>query len=279
MAAETVVEEAVVVNATFISTRGTFASHGTVKTRGTAHMVVVETTGDGDTANLQTIPTLPQPKLRAFRTEGTHPKTVIRTTNRAGTEDHLSRRMTHGLHINNHPTEAVEEGTTQDMMARTAAERMGTLEGEVALLPTEEVLRMAVGDIVIEEAREEEEDIDMAVTVVDIISPRRTAVTVEAVITEAVVIILVEVTNPVEAINPVDRTALVSSLTGTGIEEDTTKEVEAVEEGIDLGAYAYMGVPLRFVSSVLSSCFEPNLVPFADILTVMSIYYVSKYYM
>jgi hypothetical protein len=235
VAAETAVDEVVAVNATCIPMKETLASHGTIKTHGTARMVEVEITEDGGTTILRTIPTLPQPNLRAIRTEGTRPRTVIRTTNGAGTEDRLSRRMIHGLRINRNLTEVVEEGTIRDMKARMAAaavvaERMGTLEGEVVLLPIEEeeeeeeeVRRTAAGGMAIREVREA--DMRMAITVVDTTNPHRPAARAEVATAEAVVIILVE------AINPADRTALVSSLTGT--EEVTTKEVEVVGEGID----------------------------------------------
>lgn len=275
MAAEIVVD-VVVANATFTSTREVVASHGTIKTRGTAHMAEVEIMEDGDTTNLRTIPTILQPKLRAIRTEGTrHHKTIIRTINRVGTEDRLSRRTNHGLRINSHPMEVAEEGTIQDMMARTAAERMGTLEGEVVLLPIEEVRRMVVRGMTIKGVREG--DTDMVVTVVaDTTSPRRTALAAEVVTAEAAVII------PVEAINPADHTAPVSSPTA-GIEEVTTSEVEAVGEGtdhIDVQTRILRGVAFRFTSSMLSSCFELTLVPFGGIPTViLSIYYVPKHHM
>ena len=243
MAAETVVD-VVVVNATFICTRETVASHGTIRTRGTAHMAEVEIMEDGgDTTILRTIPTLPRPRLKEIRTEGTRLKIVIRTTNRAGTEDRLSRHMTQGLRINSHPTEVAEEGIIQDTMAHTAVERMGTVEGEAALLPIEEVRRMAVGGMAIKEVREG--DTDTAVTMVDTTSPRRTAVTAEVVTAEAGVIILAE------AINPADHTAPASSLTGT--EEVTTKEVEVVGEGTDhADVQIRMG---KFRSGLLRPCF------------------------
>jgi len=263
-----------VVSVTFTCTREVVASHGTIKTRGTAHMEVVEIMEDGDTTILRTIPTLLRPKLRAIRMEGTRRhKTIIRTTNRAGTEDRLSRRMTRGLRINNHPMGVVEEGTLQDMMARTAAERMDTPEGEVALPPIEEVSHTVVRVMKIKEVREG--DMDMEVTVVDTASPHRTAVAAEVVTAEAAVIILVE------AINPAGHTAPVSSLTA-GTEEVTTREVEVVGEGIDhtdVQTHIW-GVALRFASSMFSSCFELTLVPFGGIATViLSIYYVPKHHM
>jgi len=275
VAGETVVD-VVVVNATFTSTREVVASHGTIKTRGTAHMAEVEIMEDGDTTNLRTIPTIPQPELRAIRMEGTRRhKTIIRTTNRAGPEDRLSRRTNLGLRINSHPMEVAEEGTIQDMMARTAAERMGTLEGEAVLLPIEEVRRTVVQGMTIKEVREG--DMDMVVTVVaDTTNPRRTAVAAVVVTAEAAVIIRVEV------INPADHTAPVSSLTA-GIEEVTTREAEAVGEGTDhtdVRTRILRGVALRFASSMLSSCFELTLVPFGSIPTViLSIYYVPKHHM
>ena len=275
MAAETVVG-VVVVSATFTSTREVVASHGTIKTHGTAHMAEVEIMEDGDTTNLRTIPTLPQTKLRAIPTEGTRrrPKTTIRTTNRAGTEDRLSRRMNHDLRINSHPMEVVEEGTIQDMMARTAAERMGTPEGEVALLPIEEVRRTVVRGTTIKEVKEG--DMGMVVTVADTTSPHRTAAAAEVVTAEAVVTILVE------AIHPADRTAPVSSPTA-GTEEVTTREAEAVGEGTDhrdVQTRILWGVAFRFVSSMLSSCFQLTLIPFGGIhIVILSIYYVPKHHM
>lgn len=274
MVAETAVD-VVVVNATFISTREVVASHGTIKTHGTVHTAEVEIMEDGDTANLQTIPTIPQPKLRAIRTEGTRRhKTIIRTTNRAGTEGRLSRRMSHGLRINNHLMEVVEEGTIQDMMARTA-ERMGTLEGGVALLPIEEVRRTVGQGMTIKEVREG--DMDMVVTVVaDTTSPHRTAAAAEVVTAE------VAATTLAEDINLADHTAPVSSLTAE-TEEVTTREAEAVGEGtdhIDVQTRTRRGVAFRFASPMLSSCFELTLIPFGGIPTViLSIYYVPKHHM
>jgi len=245
--AETAVD-VVAVSATFIPTREILASHGTIKTHGTARMAEVEITEDEDTTNLRTTPTLPQLKPRTIRMGGIRPKTIIRTINRAaGTGDRLSRRMTHGLRINSHPTEVVEEGTTRDMMVRTAAERMGTLEGEVALLLIEEVSRMAVGGMAIKEVKEG--DMDMAVTMVDIISLRRTTVVAEVVTAEAAVIMLVE------AINLADRTVLVSSPMGT--EEVTTKEVVVVGEGTDRTDVETGVRKLR--SGLLRPCFPPAL--------------------
>ena len=278
VAAETVVV-VVVVNVTFISTREILASHGTIKTHGTARMAEVEIMEDGDTTILRTILTLPQPKLRAIRTEGTRPRTItiIRTTNRAGIEHRLSHRMTHGLHMNSHPIEVVEGGIIQDMTDRTAAERMGILEGEAALLPIEEVLRMAVGGMAIREVRAG--DMDTAVTVVVTTSPRRTAVTAEVVTVEAEAVVVVAIIL-VEAINPADHTALASSLTGA--EEVTTKEVEVVGEGTDLkDVQARIGkFRSGLLRSMFSSCFELTLVPFGGIPTViLSIYYVLKHHM
>ena len=224
-------EEAVGVNVTSTFTRGTLAGRGSTKTHGTVHMAEAEITGEGDTTNLQTTPTIPQLQPRAIRTGDTHHKAVIRTTNRVGTEDHLSHRTTRGLRINNPPMGVAEEGTLQDMMARMVAEGMGTVEGEAALLPREEVRHTAaeVG-MAIKEVREG--GTGTVAPVVDTTSPRRTVVTAEVVTME------VEVTNPVEAINPVevisspvDHTALVLSLTET--KEDTTKGVEVVGEDTD----------------------------------------------
>jgi len=239
VAAETVVDEVVGVNATSISTRGMLASRGTTKTHGMAHMV------EGDTTNLQIIPTLPQLKPRAIRTEGTRRKTITRTNNRADTGDHLSRHMTHGLRINNHPTEVAEEDTIPDMMARTAARRMGTLEGE-------EVRRTAAVGMAIKVVGEGV--MGMVAAVVGTASPHRTVVTAEVATTEeeeaaAAVITLVEATNPVVVISPVDHTAPVSSLTGT--KEGTIKEVEVAGEGTDhRHTDTYAKMPLRFVSSI-----------------------------
>lgn len=248
VAAETVVDEAEVaaVNATFICTREMLASHGTIMTRGTVPTVEVEIMGEGDTTSLRAFITLLQTKPRAIRTEGTHPKTITHTTNRAATEDRPSRRMTRDHHINRHPMEVVEEGTIPDTMARRAPQRMGTLEGEVVLLPIGEVRRITAGGMEIKEIREG--DMDMVATVADTTSPRKTPVTAEVVTVEVVVINLVEVTSPV------DHTVLVSSLTGT--EEDTTKEVVVVGEGTD-HPDRHTNILLRFASSVFSSCFEP----------------------
>ena len=266
MAGETAVEGAVVVNATPTSTREMVASHGTIKTHGTAHTAEVEIMGDGDIINLRAIPTLPRPKPTAIRTEGTHPKVIIRTNNRAGIEDHLSRRMTHGLRIHNHPTEVVEEGIIQDTMARTGVELMGTVEGEAALLRIEEARRMVVAGMEVREGREG--DTDMEIKAVDTINPRMAAVAAEVIIVEEAVIILAE------AINPAGPTALASSLTGT---EDTTRGVEVVGGGTD-HADAHTIIPLRLASFVFSSCFESTFVSFGDILIVfVSIYYVARH--
>jgi len=260
---ETVVDEVVGVNATSISTRGTLASRGTTKTHGMAHMVEGGIMGEGDTTNPQIIPTLPQLKLKAIRTEGTHRKTITRTTNRADTGDHLSRHMTHGLRINNRPTEVAGEGTIPDTMARTAARRMGTLEGEGALLPIEEVRRMVVAGMAIREVREGV--MGMVAAVVDTTRLRRTVVTAEVATTEeeeeeevvvvVAVITLVEATNPVGVISPVDHTAPVSSLTGT--KGDTIKEVEVVGEGTD-PADIQIRIRKR-CSGLLRLCFPPAL--------------------
>ena len=243
VAAETVVDEEVVeVNAISISTRGMVASRGTTKTRGTVRMAGAEILGEGDTTNLR-ITTLPRLKPRVIRTGDTHPKAITRTTNGAGTGDRLSRHTTPGLRTNNLPTEVAGEGTIQDTMVRTVAGRMGTVEGEEALLPIEEGARlMAVVGMAIKEVREG--GMGMAVTVTDTTNLHRTAVTVEVVTTGGVVITLVEATNQVkvidqaEVISLVDHTAPVSSLTGT--EEDITKGVGVVEGGIDhTGAHAH----------------------------------------
>ena len=257
VAAEIVVGEgAAGVSVTSTSTRGMLVSRGTTKTHGTVRMVEAEITGEGVITNIRTTLTLPQLKLRTILTGGTHHKTIIRTTNRVGTEDHLSHRMTHGLRINNPPMEVAEEGTIQCMMVRTAPGRMGTVEEvEALLLIGEGVSHTAAVGMVIKEAREG--GMGMVATVVDIINPHITAVTAEAVTTEAAVITLVEaislveVISPVEATSPVDHTVLVSSLMGT--EEDTTKEAEVVEEGTDhrhLDRLARESVAQAFSTSV-----------------------------
>lgn len=225
--------------------------------------------GDGDITNLRAIPTLPRPKPTAIRTEGTHPKAIIRITNRAGIEGQLRRRMTHGLRIHNHLTEVVEEGIIQDTMARTGVELTGTVEGEAALLRIEEARRMVVAGMEVKEGREG--DTDMEIKAVDTISPnpRIAAVAAEVITVEGVVTILAE------AINPAGPTALVSSLTGTG--EDTTKGVEVVGGGTD-HADAHTIIPLRLASFVFCSCFESTFVSFGDILIVfVSIYYVARH--
>jgi hypothetical protein len=92
-------------------------------------------------------------------------------------------------------------------------------------------------------------DMHMAITVVDTTNPHRPAARAEVATAEAAVIILVE------AINPADRTALVSSLTGT--EEATTKEVEVVGEGIDhTDGQARIR---KSRSGLFRSCFPPAL--------------------
>lgn len=257
MVAETAVDEAVVVNGTCTSTREILASRGTTKIQGVAHTAEAVITGEGDTTNLRTI-TLLQLKSRAIRMDGTHHKTIIRTTNGAGTEDNHnpSRHTIRGPRISSHPTEVAEEGTILDTTARTEVGRMGTLEGEAALLPIEGARHMVAGGMAIKEAREG--GMDMAVTVADTISPRRTAVTIEVVTTEAAVITPVEAINPVEATSQVDHTALVSSLMGT--EEDTTKEAEVVGGDTDHRCTdAHTKNLLRFASSMFSSCFESPL--------------------
>ena len=237
VAAQTVVdEEAVGVNAISTCMKGILVSPGTTGTHGMGRTAEAGITGEGDTTNLRTIPTLPQLQPRPTHMGGTHHKATIRTSNRAGIEAQLSRRMIRVLRINNLPTGAAEEDIIRDMTAPTAVGRTGTVEGEEALLPKEEEVRhtAAVG-MAVKEAKEE--DMDTAVTVVDTTSPHRTAVTVEVVTTEAVGINREEPTSPVEVINPaevtspVDHTAPVSSLTGT--REGTTKEVEVVGEGTD----------------------------------------------
>ena len=273
-AAGIVDEEVVVVNATTISTKGMAVNRGITKIHGMARMAEAGITGEGDITNLRVTPTLPQLKPRVIRTGGTHHKAATRTINKAGSEDRLSHRMTRGLRLNNLPMEVAEEGTIPDTITRTAAGRMGMVEGEEALLPREEeVLRTVAVDMGIREVREG--GTGTAATVADITSPHRTAVTVEAVTTEAVVITLVEDINPVEVTRPVARTAPVSSLMET--KEGITREVEGVGEGIDhtdTGASIIM--PLRFVSSIFSSCFEST---FGDIPPViLGIYYVQKHF-
>ena len=245
-------EGAVVVNATCTCTREMAENHGITKTRGTAHTAEVEIMGDGDITNLRTIPTPPQPKPMAIRTEGTHPRAIIHTTNRAGIEERLRRRTTHGLRISNRLTGVVEGGTIQDMTARTAVELTGTPEGEAALLRIEEgVYRMAVAGMGVKGVKEG--DTDTEIRVVDTISPRRMgAVAVEVITVEEGAI------TPVEVINPAGHTALVSSL--MGIEEDTTKGVEVVGGGTDR-ADTHTIFPLRLASFVFSSCFESTFVP------------------
>ena len=241
VAAETAVdEEAAGVNATSTCMKGILASPGTTETPGMDLMAEAGITGEGGITNLRATPTLLQLKPRTTPTGGTHHRATIRTSNRAGIEDHLSRRMTRVLRINNLPMEAAEEGTVQDMMARTAAGRMGTVEGEEALLPKEEEedRHTAVAGTVVKEAKEAKEGgMGTVVTVVDTLSPPRTAVTAEVATMEAVDInqvqptSQVEVIKPAEVTSPVDRTAPVLSLMGT--REDTTKEVEVVGEGTD----------------------------------------------
>lgn len=229
-AVETVVDEgAGGVSVTSTSMRGMLASHGTTETHGTARMEGAGITGEGDVANLRAILTLPRTKPRTIRTGGTRHKITTRTTNRAGTEDRLNRHMIRGLHINNLPTEVAEgeggEGTIPDTVARMAAGRVGTAEGE------EGVNRTAAVDIVTKVKEPREGGMGMVAPVVDTINPLRTAVTAEEVTMEVVDIIPAEAINPAQVTSPVDRTAPVSSLTGT--KGDTTKEVEVVGEGTD----------------------------------------------
>ena len=233
---ETAVEgEAVGANATSTSMRGMRASRGTIGTLGMARTAAAAAgiSGEEGITNPRTTHTLPQLKPRAIRMGGTHHKATTLTTSRAGIEDHLSRHTIRGPRISNLPTEVAEEGTIQDMMARTAG-RMDTVELEVALLPREEVPRMAAA-MALKGVREG--GMGTVVTVVDTTSPHRTAVTAEVVTTEAVDINQVEPTNPVGVINlaedtrPVGHTAPASSLTGT--REDTTKEAEGEGEGTD----------------------------------------------
>ena len=253
-AAETVVDEEVDgVSATSTCTRGTLASHGTTKTHGTVPMVEAGIMGVGDITNLRTTHTLPRLNPTTIRTGGTHHKTTIRTTNRAGTEAHLSRRMTRGLHINHPLTEVAEEGIIQDMMARTAPGRMGTAEGEVRLLLIGGARRTAAVDTEIKEVREG--CMGTAAMVVGTTSPSRTAITAEVeAIMEVVIISLVEAINPVAVINPVGHTTLVLSLTGT--KEDTTKEAEAVGGDID---YQHADADMKTPSRLASSTFSPAL--------------------
>lgn len=266
-------EGAVVVNATCTCTREMAASHDTIKTHETAHTAEVEIMGDGDITNLRTIPTLPRLKPMAIRTEGTHPRVIIHTINRGGIEERLRRRMTHGLRISNHPTEAVEEGIIQGMMVRTAVEPTGTLEGEAALLRIEEeahrtLAAAAAAGMGAKEAREGDTDTEIS-RVVGTVSPRIVAVAVEVITVEEGVIILAE------AINPAGHTALVSSL--MGIEEDTTKGVEVVGGGTDR-ADTHTIIPLRLASFVFSPCFESTFVSLGYIpIVFLSIYYVPRH--
>jgi hypothetical protein len=278
-AAGIVDEEVVVVNATTISTKGMVVNRGITKIHEMARMAEAGIMGEGDTTNLRVTPTLPQLNPRVIRTGGTHHKAAIRTINKAGSEDHLSHHMTRGLRLNNLPMEVAEEGTIPAMITRTAAGRMGMVEGEEALLPREgEVPRTVAVDMGIREVREVREvregGTGTAATVVDTTSPHRTAVT-EAVTTEAVVIALVEAINPVEVTRPAARTVPVSSLMET--KEGTTREVEGVGEGIDrTDTGASIKMRLRFVSSIFSSCFEST---FGDIPPViLGIYYVQKHF-
>lgn len=181
---ETVDEEAVGVNVTFICTKGMVASRDTTKTHGMAHMVEAGIMGEGDTTNPQA--TIPQLKLTTAHMEGT---AIIRILNKADTEVHLNRRMNLGLRINNPPTDVFEEDIILDMMARMVG-RMGTLEGGEVLLPIEgEVRRMVTVGMGTEAVREG--GIGLVVSVVDTTIPRRTG----AAILEEVATI------PVEAIN------------------------------------------------------------------------------
>lgn len=287
MAAETVVdEEAVGVNATSTCMKGILASPGTTETHGMGRMAVAGIMGEGDITNLRTIPTLPQLQPRPTHTGSTHHKPTIRTSNRAGIEDHLSRRMTRVLRINNLPTEVAEEDTIQDMTAPTAVGRMGTVEGEEALLPKEEEHRHTVvaAGMAVKEVNKEE-DMGTVVTVVDTTNPRRTPVTAEVATMEAVDIKQAEPTSPAGVISPagvtspVDHIALVSSLTGT--REDTIKEVEVVGEGTNP---TDTGHTSKYHSGLLRlyffSCFEPTLVRFGDISPViLTIRYVPKHHM
>jgi len=245
-------EEVVGVNAIPMATMGIFARRGTTKTHEMARVAGVETLEEEGTINLRTI-TLPLLKSRVIRTGDTRPKTLIRTTNRAVTEDHPSHRTNPGLRINNLPTEVVEgEGTIPDMMARTAAGRMGTMEDQEVLLPIEGVRLTAAVGIAIREATKEvrEGGMGMVAIAVDTTNPHRALVTAEVGIVEALVITLVETINPVghinlevinlvggthrvEPISLVDRTTPVSSLTGT--KEGTINEVEVAEKDIDHG--------------------------------------------
>ena len=260
--AETAVdEEAVGVNVTSTSMKGIVASPGTTETLGMVRMVEAGITGEGGITNILTTPTLPQLQPRPTHTGGTHHKATIRTSNRAGTEDHLSHRMTRVLHINNLLTEVAVEGTTQDMIARTAVGQMGMVEGEEALHPKEEeVRRTVVAGMAVKEVKEaKEEGMGMVVTVVDTTNPRRTVVTAEVVTTEVVDINQAQPTNRVEVIKPagvtslVGRTTPVSSLTET--REDTTKEVEVVGEGTDP---TDTGHTSKYRSGLLHPYFSPD---------------------
>jgi len=277
-------EEAVGVNATSTCTKGILVSPGITETHGMGRMAEAGITGEGDITNLRATPTLPQLQPRPTHMGGIHHKATIRISNRAGIEDHLSRRMTRVLPLNNLPTEVAEEDTIRDRTVPTAAGRMGTVEGEEALLPKEEVHRTAAAGMAVKEVKEEV--MVMVVTVVDTTSPRRTVVTAEVVTTEVVDINQAgptspaEVINPAEVTSPVGHTAQVSSLTVT--REDTTKEVEVVEEGTDPTdtGHTHIKILFRFASSIFSSCSEPTPVRSGDISPViLSIRYVPKYYM
>ena len=237
--AETVDEEAVEVNVTSIPMKGILASRDTTKTHGTVHIVEAGIMGEGDTTRA----TIPQLKPTATRTEGTRPRpiAITRITNKADTEDHLSRRMIRDLHINRPPTEAAEEDIILGMIAHMEG-RMGTPGGEGVHLPIEEEVHHTAAEagMAIEELREG--GIDTVAMVVDITILRRVATAIVGVVTvEVGVTTLVEVTNLAEAINlvgvihlvevisPADRTAPVSSLMGAGA--GTTREAVVVVVG------------------------------------------------
>jgi hypothetical protein len=219
---ETVGEEAVGVSATCITTRGIIASLGTIKTRGTDHTAVGGIMGEGGTTNLQTI-IHPLLKHTPPRMGGTHHKTITLTTTRAGIEGSLSRHLIRGLRINQPRTaEVAEEDIILDTMV-LMVERMGTPEGEEVHLPIEgEGLHMAEGMGTKEAV---EEDIGVAVTVVDTINSHQAAVmagvatvgagTTLAEATSLVEAINLEVISPVEDITPADNTTPVSNLTVT----------------------------------------------------------------
>jgi len=261
VAAGTVVDEVGGVNATSTSTRGMLVNHDITRTHGTARTAGAEILGEGDITNPRTT-TLPQLKPGAVRTGDTHHGATIRTNNRVGTGDHLSRRTTHGLRGNHLPMEVIGEGTIPDTTVRTAAGRMGTMGREEALLPIEEVHRTAVVDMGIKGVKEEG-GMGTVVTAVDTINPRKTTVTVgevavaippEEAINQVEAISQVETIDQAEGISLVDHIVPVSSLMET--KEDTIKEVAVVEEDIDhTDARACTRVSLRFASSTFLSYF------------------------